>query len=202
MFFQNGQRRKSDMSNAVVNDLQTGEFSAEQKNFLQGFVSGSDLARNAHGLSTFAAALGLTPAGTTSVASQPNIVPLPSGPDAIHIEAQNRFLAEGKTLCTEEQAKRAKTHWTRGTNYSSTQAKTARPEAATSFASRHMACFMSHRRRIRLCAACVFTAAFSTHIRCVASPIFRSSSAAVMPMSRHGPIYRSAKSRCRTAHSY
>lgn len=96
------------MNNGVLNDLQTGEFSAEQKNFLQGFVSGSDLARNAHALPTFAAALGLSPAATTPAGTQSNTEPLPKGPDAIHIEAQNRFLAEGKTLCAEEQAKRAK----------------------------------------------------------------------------------------------
>ncbi|HEX8237250.1 MAG TPA: NirA family protein [Abditibacteriaceae bacterium] len=105
------------MSNATINTILPDAFSAEQKNFLQGFVSGSDVARASRGLPTFAATLGVvvtpgvvTPGSDESADSKDNSVveKAPAGPEAIHFEAQNRFLNEGKQLCAEEQAKRRK----------------------------------------------------------------------------------------------
>src|SRR5881394_3576015 len=74
-------------------------FSEEQKQYLQGFITGSTLKHTARGgaAPTFAATLGL--AGDE----------IPPGPERIHFEAQNRFLAAGKELVKEEHAKR-KTH--------------------------------------------------------------------------------------------
>lgn len=69
------------------------EFSEEQKQYLQGLASGLAIAKRNQ----------VAPAaGVASVPAEP------SGPERIHVEAQNRFLAEGKKLAAEEQAKRAK----------------------------------------------------------------------------------------------
>jgi ferredoxin-nitrite reductase len=77
---------------------------------LQGFISGADVARASRGLPTFAAALGGNLSIPTVSAAERNGTreTAPAGPEAIHFEAQNRFLAEGKQLCAEEQAKRAR----------------------------------------------------------------------------------------------
>jgi ferredoxin-nitrite reductase len=70
------------------------EFTEEQKHYLQGFVAGA----------------GLLGAVSNPAAARPaaEAQPLPSGPEAAHLEAQNRFLAEGKKLTPEEAAKREK----------------------------------------------------------------------------------------------
>ena len=67
------------------------EFSDEQKQYLQGLASGLAIGRAAGA------------PGTSSAAEAP-----PAGPERIHFDAQNRFLAAGKKLAAEEQAKRAK----------------------------------------------------------------------------------------------
>ena len=69
------------------------EFSEEQKQYLQGLASGLAIARL-----NKPAVPGAAPAAQDA----------PAGPERIHFEAQNRFLAEGKKLAAEEQAKRAK----------------------------------------------------------------------------------------------
>lgn len=76
------------------------DFSDDQKNYLQGFLSGSETARAARGLPTFAGTLGI-PAGTGTPPCAP-----PTGPDAIHLEAQDRAIADGKKLTPQETAKR------------------------------------------------------------------------------------------------
>ncbi len=84
-------------------------FSEEQQQYLSGFVAGTDAARAARGLPTFAAALGLSPAE----ARRPNEAEkaLPAGyhaAEAVHVAAQDRQIAAGKKLTPEETAKRAK----------------------------------------------------------------------------------------------
>lgn len=80
--------------------------SDEQKNFLQGFAMGTDVARAVRGLPILAGSGG-TPGVAVSLG--PNGASVgPVGPEARQREAQDRFVAEGKTLCREEQAKRAK----------------------------------------------------------------------------------------------
>lgn len=69
------------------------DLSEEQKQYLQGFVSGQAAARAAQGLPP------LFPAPGQSGGE-------PSGPEAVHYRAQSRFLAEGKQLTAEEKAKR------------------------------------------------------------------------------------------------
>ena len=82
----------------------------DQQRYLQGFVAGTDLARNARGLPTFANTLhrnGVTPPVVSTPVTAP-VASIPGGPEAIHYQAQDRFLAEGKKLTAEEEAKRAK----------------------------------------------------------------------------------------------
>jgi ferredoxin-nitrite reductase len=86
-------------------------FQDEQKQYLQGFLNGVDLARASQGLPTFAATLGLPVAPPGAPAASPvRVVPseesVPTGPDAIHLQAQNRVIAEGKKLTPQEEAKR------------------------------------------------------------------------------------------------
>jgi ferredoxin-nitrite reductase len=85
-------------------------FSDEQQRYLQGFVAGSDLARAARGLATFANVLARN-GGPASPLLIPGGAPAPSvptGPEAVHYLAQDRIVAEGKKLCPEEVAKREK----------------------------------------------------------------------------------------------
>ena len=77
--------------------MSSQDFTDEQKNYLQGFVAGSGMSRVAARTAGGAAA-----PGTGGAAAKP------AGPEAIHHAAQDRFLAEGKKLCNEEQAKREK----------------------------------------------------------------------------------------------
>ena len=87
------------------------EFSDEQKQYLQGFVAGTDALRDRRGLPTFAATLGLAANGASPLASigaGTAVSPARLGAEDIHRTAQDRFLADGKKLVPEEQAKRDK----------------------------------------------------------------------------------------------
>jgi ferredoxin-nitrite reductase len=77
------------------------DFTEEQKNYLQGFAAGSGLTR-----SLPLAVLGGAAAAAPSAAPAPATRDVPIGPDAAGRAAQDRFIAEGKKLCAEEQAKR------------------------------------------------------------------------------------------------
>ncbi|MEZ0263721.1 MAG: NirA family protein [Phycisphaerae bacterium] len=70
-------------------------FTEEQKNYLDGFVTGSGLRRG----------LSLPVAGGAPAAAGTSVT---VGPKDIHSAAQDRFTAAGKKLVSEEQAKRAK----------------------------------------------------------------------------------------------
>ena len=94
-------------------------FTDEQTHYLQGFVSGAEVARARCGLPALADALaglglalgagtGGAPAQAPKAPGSTEEQPLLANPDTIHHLAQNRFLAEGKTLSAEEQAKRRK----------------------------------------------------------------------------------------------
>ncbi len=79
-------------------------FTPEQKEYLQGFLTGAGKAREALGMPPLAA----LPNGQVEALNQSpgSGASAPSGPDAVHYEAQNRFLAAGKKLTTEEKTKR------------------------------------------------------------------------------------------------
>ena len=83
----------------------SNEFSEEQKNYLQGFALGSDVARAVRGL----------PVISDSAAADGSTIALGSegaavfhGPDQIHHEAFQNTESSGGKLCKEEQAKREK----------------------------------------------------------------------------------------------
>ena len=75
----------------------------EQKLYLQGFLSGTDLALTTRGRATFASTLPTSRAGPALAAPAP-----PSGPEAGQIEAQDRAIAAGQKLTPQEAAKRKK----------------------------------------------------------------------------------------------
>jgi ferredoxin-nitrite reductase len=77
------------------------EFQDDQKQYLQGFVGGAELARLSRGLATFAATLGVPPGPPA-----PPTEAAPTGPDGPGLLAQNRTLAEGKKLTPQEEARR------------------------------------------------------------------------------------------------
>jgi ferredoxin-nitrite reductase len=72
----------------------SGDFSPEQKRYIEGFTSGLQVGRAARGLPAGVAAAGPPPLGE------------PAGPDAAHIKAQDRFIKEGKKLNDQEKFKR------------------------------------------------------------------------------------------------
>ena len=73
---------------------QSGDFSSEQKRYLEGFVAGVQIAKAAKSVAGVPAAGG---------AAAP---PEPTGPDAAAFKAQNRVLAAGKKLSDQEKFKR------------------------------------------------------------------------------------------------
>ncbi len=82
-------------------------FTDEQKQYLQGFAAGVDLSRHAQGLPGLNGALAALPVLNNSADGSAAGTTVTVGGD-IHAHAQDRFLAEGKKLSAEEQAKRDK----------------------------------------------------------------------------------------------
>jgi len=76
-------------------------FTDEQKEYLQGFLSGAGMARQALGMSALQ-----QPEGFEQIIPGQSRSTLQAPVDAMHIEAQDRFLAAGKELTAEEKAKR------------------------------------------------------------------------------------------------
>jgi ferredoxin-nitrite reductase len=74
-----------------IETTMTADFSDEQKRYLEGFMSGLQVARVGRNL-------GVAGAGTGSAE--------PTGPDAPHIKAQDKVLASGKKLADQEKFKR------------------------------------------------------------------------------------------------
>ena len=74
---------------------QSGDFSSEQKRYLEGFVAGVQIAKAAKSVAGVAAAT-----GTAAPASEL------TGPDAAAFKAQDRVLAAGKKLSDQEKFKR------------------------------------------------------------------------------------------------
>ncbi len=75
-------------------------FTPEQKEYLEGFMTGANKAREALGMPPLAT-LANGQIGTASSGSDDT-----ASPDAVHRKAQDRFLAAGKKLTAEEKAKR------------------------------------------------------------------------------------------------
>jgi ferredoxin-nitrite reductase len=75
----------------------SGDFTPEQKRYLEGFTAGMAIARSAR-------AGAAATSGTANGGALPAIVPI--GPDAPHMAAQDRVLAAGGKLCDQEKFKR------------------------------------------------------------------------------------------------
>src|SRR5262245_28108888 len=75
----------------------SGDFSPEQKRYLEGFTAGLQIERAGRGLAGGAAVAGA--AGTSAT-------PEPTGPDAEHQRAQDRVLKAGGKLSDQEKFKR------------------------------------------------------------------------------------------------
>jgi ferredoxin-nitrite reductase len=83
------------------------DFLPEQKEYLEGFLSGVNLARSLRNLPTFTDVLGLANGKAhDKTGSTGTEHPAATGPDSIHIAAQDRVLAQGKKLTPQEEAKR------------------------------------------------------------------------------------------------
>jgi ferredoxin-nitrite reductase len=87
----------SEQSSHTATEL-SGDFDPEQKRYLEGFMSGLQIGRAARGAPSSAAAPGC--AALLPIAAEP------TGPDAAHLRAQDRFLQEGKKLSDPEKFKR------------------------------------------------------------------------------------------------
>src|SRR6266516_5795488 len=74
------------------------EFDPEQKRYLEGFMSGLQIARAARAVP---ASTDGSAGGTAGAAASESV-----GPDADHLRAQERFLKEGKKLSDPEKFKR------------------------------------------------------------------------------------------------
>jgi ferredoxin-nitrite reductase len=77
-----------------------GDFEPEQKRYLEGFMAGLQIAKTAR--SPARPGNGAAPPG----ASAPDASAEPTGPDAIHLKAQDRFLKAGQKLSDQEKFKR------------------------------------------------------------------------------------------------
>jgi ferredoxin-nitrite reductase len=91
------------------------KFSAEQQEYLRGFVAGADAAQAARGLPTFSSVVGTlrVPSEICADADGTRSVPAtlgdrPATAEDLQRAMQDRFVAEGKKLCAEEKAKREK----------------------------------------------------------------------------------------------
>lgn len=81
-------------------------FTKEQQNYLQGFVLGADVARAVRGLPVLSGCAAPSNQEATVRLGPP--APAAAAPVNAHLAAQDRFLAQGKKLAKEEQAKREK----------------------------------------------------------------------------------------------
>lgn len=78
----------------------------EQKHFFQGFAMGTDVARAVRGLPILSGR-STTPGPVVNLGPKGAAVG-PPAPERLQLEAQDRTIASGKSLCKEEEAKRAK----------------------------------------------------------------------------------------------
>jgi ferredoxin-nitrite reductase len=84
-------------------------FSPEQQAYLQGLLLGTDVARKIRNLPVISGSgIGIAQPQTTSVQLGAQGISINQHMPKIHVEAQQRFEAAGKTLVAEEKAKRDK----------------------------------------------------------------------------------------------
>src|SRR4051794_2516264 len=104
----------------------SGDFSPEQKRYLEGFTAGLEIARHSRGL---------TGGGGAAVAAEP------SGPDADHLRAQDRTLQAGAKLSDQEKFKREQHPFDAYERLKQQAAKNEAPKAADNFCWRYYGLF-------------------------------------------------------------
>lgn len=107
----------------------SGDFTPDQKRYLEGFVSGLQAAR---------AARGLAPIGGASAVGP---VPRHTGPDAAHLAAQDRVLASGGKLSDQEKFKREQHPFDAYARLKEQAARNEYPKAADNFRWRYYGLF-------------------------------------------------------------
>src|SRR5262245_47274874 len=83
-----------------VTTVSSQEFDPEQKRYLEGFLSGLQIARAGRGISALPGNVGAPTGDPASSSSEP------TGPDADHWRAQDRLIKTGKKLSDPEKFKR------------------------------------------------------------------------------------------------
>lgn len=107
----------------------SGDFTPDQKRYLEGFVSGLQAARSARGLAPIGGASAVGP------------VPSHTGPDAAHLAAQDRVLASGGKLSDQEKFKREQHPFDAYARLKEQAARNEYPKAADNFRWRYYGLF-------------------------------------------------------------
>jgi ferredoxin-nitrite reductase len=110
----------------------SGDFTLEQKRYLEGFTSGLQVGR-ARGLHVVGGAPAAGPAAAVEAE--------PIGPDAAHLKAQNRLIKEGKKLADQEKFKREQHPFDGYARLKEQAASNAPPKPADNFRWRYYGLF-------------------------------------------------------------
>lgn len=119
-------------------DTLSVDFSDEQKRYLEGFTTGLQISRVGRGLG-----------GSASKANTEA-----TGPDAVHIKAQDKVIAAGKKLADQEKFKRDEHPFDAYPRLRSRRSTTRRRARRTISAGAITASSTSRRRRTPTCAGC------------------------------------------------
>ena len=157
---------------------QSGDFSSEQKRYLEGFVAGVQIAKAAKSVAGGPAASG---------AAAP---PEPTGTDAAAFKAQNRVLAAGKKLSDQEKFKREEHPFDSYERLKELGARDEYPKPPDNFRWRFFGLFyVAPNQNSYMCRLRIPNGILK------AAQISPSAMAAATPTSPRGPIYRSARSK-------
>ena len=141
----------------------SGDFSPEQKRYLEGFVSGLNAARATRG-------------------TLPGAASEPAGPDAIHLKAQDRVTAAGGKLVDQEKFKREQHPFDAYDRLKQQAEKNEPPKPADNFRWRYFGLFYVAPAQAPTCAGCASRTASSSTGSSRASPTSPSAAAVLMRM--------------------
>ena len=164
----------------------SGDFDPEQKRYLEGFVTGLQIAKATRG------------AGAPQ--ARPPARPSRAAPMREHRRAQDRVLAAGGKLSEQEKFKRELNPFDAYERLKAQAANNEYPKPADNFRWRFLRPVLRRaRRRTPICAGCGCRTASSSTGNSPASPTSPSAMAAATRMSPPAPICRSARSRPKNA---
>ena len=162
----------------------SGDFEPEQKRYLEGFVAGLQIAKNAR------------PAAGGAAAASPAAEP--TGPDAAGLRAQDRVIKSGGKSSIRRSSSANCIHSTATRNSRTRPRRTKRRSPTIISAGASSACSTARRPRNPICAGCAFRTASSRIGSSQVSPISPSAMPAAIAMSPRAPICRCARSSRRT----